>query len=521
MGLLMEVKNEQARAKVGLFGAQGSGKTTTAALLALGVSKTYHNNAPVAMMDTENGSDYLKPIFDVEGVKLFVAKSGAFADMTKVLKEAQEAGCCAFIMDSVTHTWRELVDAYCAKMADKYRQPDYSPQFQDWNYIKKEWAVWTYAFLNAQLHCFVAGRAGNEYEYQINDKGKRELVKGDSKMKAEGEFGYEPSLLIEMDAIRQELTAEHHGGSFKHVAFVLKDRARTLNGKHFDFADMNHYSSGDWKKVWEPFAPFFAALNIDGTQRAMSPATSADMFDDMGDGEAAQRAKSRKIALEEIEALMGTVLWPGATTESKQIKSDVLCALFGVRSWTAVEGMKLVTIEEGLFALQEYQRVTEKPDGRESIVKAVSGCLERVRAFGYIPGQPSAPVAAVATDASASPIVSDANEDLVPEFLPDKTVARFYEPLPLMEGFVRAKIDAVGKLTPSADGKKKFFDVTLGGEVVRCFDSGLHPAFTAEIGQLCTFRTKQDKAKKYGPIFYGITELGRQDMEALKDKGAD
>jgi hypothetical protein len=37
--LLQEVSNEQARAKVGAFGRQGSGKTTTLALLAIGVSR--------------------------------------------------------------------------------------------------------------------------------------------------------------------------------------------------------------------------------------------------------------------------------------------------------------------------------------------------------------------------------------------------------------------------------------------------------------------------------------------------
>src|SRR5262249_14603094 len=113
MGLLKEVANEQARAKVGIFGSQGSGKTTTSALLAMAVSKTYHGGAPIAFLDTENGSDYLKPIFDAEGVKLLVAKSGAFRDMIAVLEEAEKQGCCALIVDSVSHTWRELVDSYC------------------------------------------------------------------------------------------------------------------------------------------------------------------------------------------------------------------------------------------------------------------------------------------------------------------------------------------------------------------------------------------------------------------------
>src|SRR5688572_11638418 len=132
MGLLKEVTNEQARAKVGAFGHQGSGKTTTLALLAIGISKTYHDGAPIAMMDTEAGADFLKPLFDAEGIKLYVHKSGAFADMTKVLREAEGMGCCAFIMDSVTHTWRELVEAYCSAKAAAYHRESYTMHFEDW-----------------------------------------------------------------------------------------------------------------------------------------------------------------------------------------------------------------------------------------------------------------------------------------------------------------------------------------------------------------------------------------------------
>ena len=119
-GFFKEVSNEQARAKIGAFGSQGSGKTTTLALLAIGLSKTYHNGAPVAMQDTENGSDYLKPIFDAEGVKLMVRKSGAFSDMIPGLREAEKISCCVFLMDSITHTWREIADAYCARKAEAY-----------------------------------------------------------------------------------------------------------------------------------------------------------------------------------------------------------------------------------------------------------------------------------------------------------------------------------------------------------------------------------------------------------------
>ncbi len=391
MGLLKEVANDQARAKVGIFGMQGSGKTTTNALLALGVSLTYHKGAPVAMQDTENGSDYLKPIFDAEGVKLLVHKSGAFSDMVKVLHEAEQTGCCAFIMDSVTHTWRELVDSFCAAKARAWRKETYSPQFQDWKDIKTQWAVWTYMFLNSPLHCFIAGRAGYEYEYQesATEPGKKELIKGDTKLKAENEFGYEPSLLIEMESDRRNTNKRHRGGTITHVAYILKDRARSLNGKHFEYPDMNNYKPGDYKKVFKDFQPHFAFLNIGGQQKAMLPNTSEELFDEAnGDSEARKRAQSRKIALEEIENVMGVVLWPGTTADMKRIKLSVMQALWGVRSWTAVEGMPLRAIENGLWALHEFETAARdvQPEG-DGIFKLLNECIAKVAKPGYAPGR--------------------------------------------------------------------------------------------------------------------------------------
>src|SRR5947207_11708260 len=50
-----------------------------------------------------------------------------------------------------------------------------------------------------------------------------------SKMKAEGETGYEPSLLISMEA---EQTLEHGAvRTIDNVATVLKDRSDVMNGK--------------------------------------------------------------------------------------------------------------------------------------------------------------------------------------------------------------------------------------------------------------------------------------------------
>jgi hypothetical protein len=54
------------------------------------------------------------------------------------------------------------------------------------------------------VHILIAGRAGKEYEYQENEAGKKELITTGTKFKAEGEFGYEPDILVELWNEREE-----------------------------------------------------------------------------------------------------------------------------------------------------------------------------------------------------------------------------------------------------------------------------------------------------------------------------
>ena len=361
--LLRAATNEQAAAKVGEFGEPGSGKTTTAALLAIGISKTYCNNAPVAMMDTERASDFTIPIFRAEGVQLLTHKSKAFADMMAVLAEAEKSGCCCLIVDSVTHTWDELIESYCKKRNIA------KPEFHHWRDIKAPWKVWTDRYLTSPLHIIVVGRVGYEYEYQVNaENGKKELIKGDSKMRTEGQFGYEPHLLMEFER-------ERDGNRFNHVCNVLKDRSWALNGKTLTFTDQPTYKLGYYKVVFDAFKPHFDLLAIGGQQQQLNEASSADLFPG-GHSEHYQREQERKIALDEILATM-QLLWPGQSAAEKQLRIRILETLWGVRAWSAVEAMPLEDVQRGLRALRDFEKTKEPavdPDGMLALLeKSVKG----------------------------------------------------------------------------------------------------------------------------------------------------
>lgn len=347
MSLLKRAVNEQAFLKAGILGFPGSGKTYTAAHLAIGIAKSVAGaNRPVAFFDTETGSDFLIKRFETEGVELLVAKSQAFRDLLTVGKEA-EGGCSVLIVDSITHVWRELCEAY------RRRKRVNRLEFQHWAEIKAEWAAWTNFYLNSRLHIFVLGRAGYEYDYEENENtGKKELIKSGTKMRVEGEFGFEPSLLIEMERVAKGPEA---GAGYYHRAHILKDRTDTINGRAFDFSKPRDvYREGDWAATLEPFKPVFDALNLGGAHVGVDASrTSDEMFGDDGAG-MARRATKVRIALETVETTL-VMLWPGQDQKSKALKLAMVEAVFGERSWLAVEKKPLEVLEDGVSLLRRVE----------------------------------------------------------------------------------------------------------------------------------------------------------------------
>src|ERR1041384_3452535 len=76
--------------KFGFMGEQGTGKTTTAALVAAAISKLYHNGAPIHVTDAELGWQFLNPvIFQPERIPLVQRTVPTFAAMLKDIELAE------------------------------------------------------------------------------------------------------------------------------------------------------------------------------------------------------------------------------------------------------------------------------------------------------------------------------------------------------------------------------------------------------------------------------------------------
>lgn len=390
--LFQPISVTQGSVKIGAFGPQGSGKTTTLFLLGIGLSLTYHNGAPIMYHDTENGSDFMKLIADIEGVPVLVRKSRSFTDMCKGIHEGERAGACVYLEDSITHDWTELMEAY------KQKKQISRIQVEHWGEIKPQWASeWVVPMLNSPLHILIAGRAGMIYENVEQEDGTTKNEVTGSKMKAEGDFGYEPNLLFEMVGERVRMTPEgpakgkkryaKHGGTYVHHAYVLKDRTRNLQGKEFAWQNLNDYKKGDWKKVFDCFQPHFKFFNIGGAQKALTASPSTELFDANGNSEYYQRRRRKDVALEEIESTM-TLLWPGKDAKSTRIKILVIKKLFDTGSWTKVTQMQPEEIETGLARLQEFEIKTKNmPRDDEAVL---------LQAFDELMAPASVPPAQVA-----------------------------------------------------------------------------------------------------------------------------
>jgi hypothetical protein len=380
MSLLKEATvTEQGSAKMAWFGPQGSGKTMSAVQVAVGLAHHFHKDAPIAFFDTEKGSDFAKPLCDAEGIRMLRIKSRAFADLLEALKEAEQMGACALIVDSMSHVWTELMDAFC-------RQKKISRiEFQHWRELKAVWREWVDAMLNTRLHILIAGRAGKEYEYQENDNGKKELITTGTKLKAEGEFGYEPDILVELWNERKE--GAKRGSHLVHKGIVLKDRAWGLNGKEFVWEDRASYKKGDYQLVYKCFEPYFKFLAIGGEHHAAIDVerTSDGMFaGENGDSAYYHRLRMRQACLEDWDATM-ELMFPGSAGAMKRMRAVIGEAITGVRSRTRLEQFDVAQLQQCIGILMAFERrvKTEKPENEEELLKQLEFAKEDFRGSSF------------------------------------------------------------------------------------------------------------------------------------------
>lgn len=350
MPLLQVIEDRPGFVKATLQGPQGSGKSRTAVELATKTHELFHSKKPIAFFDTESGSDYLVDLITQRtGLKPLRVKTRAFSDLLGVVKECQDGASDVLIVDSVSHCWRELQDGYMRKINEGRRFPKNRMDIGDIMGVKKLWEPWPDIFLNSAIHIVCCGREGNEWGHEENEEtGKRELVTVGKKLKCEGEFGYEASLMVAMSI--EQIAAgvvkkkggerERRNRQLVNVATIIKDRFDVMNGQAFEFP------TGD------TFMPFLSKLNPPAHAPVdVSTKTHSTMPEMTEDGHLRIK-RERTIALEEIVGEL-TRVWPGQSAKDKACKAAATERAFDTRSWTRVEGLSLERLRAGLAKVRE------------------------------------------------------------------------------------------------------------------------------------------------------------------------
>lgn len=339
--LFKPASQRKAFLKMGLFGLAGTGKTYTAGMMARGVVETMRAKGldgadrPVFMFDTETGSDWIAKEFEDAGIELRVASTRAFSDLLDSAQWLQDESSVV-IIDSISHFWAEFTEAYA-----RQKNRTQGLQFQDWAYLKREWARFTSWFVNAPVHTIICGRQAYEYNQETNDRGKKEMVRGNAKMKAEGELGYEPSLLVQME----RETAE---GITRRIATVLKDRSRVLDG-----VELCEIETGG--PTFESFRPHLDGLNLGGAHAGFDERRTSDDIIEPDD----HPGNDRSVLLDEIKGAL-QVMAPSQSAADKRTRLDLLRETFGCRGWSAVEAAPIQDLRRGAASLDAMAEELEE-----------------------------------------------------------------------------------------------------------------------------------------------------------------
>lgn len=350
--MLRKASNSHAYAKLGFYGEAGSGKTYTAAKIAIGLHQYAKLKKPIGMFDTEPAASYLIPLFEAAGINFLVYdESRALSDLMDFMDEAEKE-CSVVIIDSITHVWRDAQESHLKAINERKekagKRPIASLEFHHWRIIKSVWGKFTDRFISSKLHCIVCGRAGSIYEYQTGANGRKELITIGTKMATEKELGYEPSLLVEMVKVRDD-------GLLVNRALVEKDRTAQINGIMFDMP------------TFENFLPHFQLLNLGGDHfDSMNQRDSSGLYGETAEESGWDREKrDRTIYSEEIKQILMKHI-PGQGEKDKVKKADVLEEVFGSRSWTKIsEDSHSSRLKWGFEKIEEMFTIVDEKDKNE------------------------------------------------------------------------------------------------------------------------------------------------------------
>jgi hypothetical protein len=234
----------------------------------------------------------------------------------------------------------------------------------DWGKILPAWQEeFSDRFVNTEGNIVFTGRGGFEYEKEddttdeqgnVTEKGS--YVKSGFKMKVAGETPYETDLNVWMQ-LEKGITKENKITQ-KNVAYILKDRSDTINGKSYD---MPKYKS------FRPIIRFILGLPIGEVQEStfndnFAPGTDADYF---------ERKQRQTIEMEKISAVFDKYgLGDARSKADKQLKTQIIEKIFGTTSTTEIEKMQYTELNFRRQELEELFELLKESDNPIDIINS-------------------------------------------------------------------------------------------------------------------------------------------------------
>jgi|GEM_PF-2042573 len=238
-----KAEKKNLKGRVAIYGPSGSGKTYTALRLATGMCQEQPFDGRILFIDTEfRSSELYSDTFDFDILEM--NPGGDFPptieNVSKVLAEAPAEGYSQIIIDSISHTWKELL-AEIDKLANTQRYRGNS---------HRAWAVGTpkqESFIRALKLCdadvIVCMRSATEWDIQKNDRGKTEVVRVGTKPVQGKGLEYEFDMLLGVNTEHWVTVEKDRTGKFQDQCYEKpgeewgRDIWRWLNSGRADVVD--------------------------------------------------------------------------------------------------------------------------------------------------------------------------------------------------------------------------------------------------------------------------------------------
>ena len=319
-------KNHFIKASFGGF--QGSGKTRTATEFISGAYKQLKCSKPILIIDNEKGSRFLIPIFKKSGIEAIAKDTASLADVKQSFEFLKSGEIDFLFIDSLTKIYYRFIKDYKEKNRKSFMT------LQDWGKILPAWQEeFSDRFVQTEGNIVFTGRGGFEYEKEEDTKDengnvteKGSFVKSGFKMKIAGETPYETDLNVWM-----QLEKELKNGKpvQSNVAYILKDRSDTINGKSFEMPTFKNF---------KPIINFIQGLPVG----EVPSETNSANFTPGSDRDYYERQLQKKIELEKIESVFElNNLGSPRSAEEKKTKAIIIQKIFGTTSKSEIENFSI------------------------------------------------------------------------------------------------------------------------------------------------------------------------------------